>query len=335
MSILSFITERLKKFLDSGESGKPEETDGTAFIGRERAIAFGAAVFFAICLWFIVNLSREFNVTIDVPIQVSSVPDDMALSSEVPEFISVNLTGEGWKLIPLYSNPPRVNLNADSRRINLFDQMRNQVGVFSGLNVLQVEPMMLEIETEEKAIKKVPIISRVELNLRNQYGTIKNPEIVPDSVTLTGAQSKLQNIDEWETAEVELNDVNQSLERRISLNAARDGIILEPNEVTYIVDVSEFTESEVRVPIRTRNLPSGKAVTYNPSSITVRYNVPIDNFSEIQGIRPFVAFVNYEDLERDSTGFITPQIETTSPDLNVQIRSFQPTSISYFNIIPD
>jgi YbbR domain-containing protein len=335
MRIISFISERVKKFFGSGDSGKPEETDASEFIGREKAIAFSAALFFSICLWFIVNLSRDFNVTIQVPIQLINLPSDVALSSEIPEYASVNITGEGWKLIPLYSNPPRVNLSADSRQINLFEQMRSQVGAFSDLNVLQVEPIILNIETEEKATKKVPVVSRVQLNLRNQYGAIGSPVISPDSITLTGAQSILAGIEEWETIETELNDVNRSIQRQIPLEAPSAGVLVDISQVEYRVEVAEFTESEVRVPVRTRNLPSGKAVTYNPSSITVRFDVPINKFSEVQGTRPFVAYVDYDDLITDTTGFITPQIETVSSELNVRLRSFHPTSVSYFNIITE
>lgn len=335
MRIISFISERLKKFFKTGDSGKSEETEGSEFIGREKVIVFTASVFFALCLWFIVNLSRDFNITIQVPIQLVNLPDDRALSSEVPEHASVNISGEGWKLIPLYSNPPRVNLSADSRQINLFDQMRNQVGAFSDLNVLQVDPIILNIETEEKATKRVPIVSRISLDLRGQFGIVQDPVITPDSITLTGAQSKLADIDSWETVEVEFRDVNRSLERTVNLRPPPSAIVMDPGSVTYRAEISEFTESEIRIPIRTRNMPSGKAVTYNPSSITVRFDVPIDRYSEVQDARPFVAYVDYADLELDTTGFITPTIERTSSDINVRLRSFQPATISYFNILTD
>lgn len=335
MNLISFISDRIKNFFAKGESGKANETDGSEFVGREKIVVFISSIFLALCLWFIVNLSRDFNVTIEVPIQVVNIPEGVALSTELPEFVSVNLSGEGWQLIPLYGNPPRVSISADSRQINLFEQMRNQVSAFSDLNVIQVEPIILEIETEERISKRVPVRPRISLNLSSQFGLVEQPKLTPDSVTISGARSNLANIDEWLTEEVEISDVSRSFERSIQLNSPTGGVRLETGTVLYEANISEFTESEVRIPIRTRNMPSGKAVTFNPSSITVRYDVPIDRYSEIQGIRPFLAYVDFEELESDTTGFITPTIEQTVTNINIRLRSYHPTTISYFNILTD
>ena len=335
MNLITFISDRIKQFFKSGEAGKPEETDDTGFVGREKAIAFSIAFLFALCLWFIVNLSRDFTVTVQVPIQLVNVPDDVALSSEVPDYASVSISGEGWKLIPLYSNPPRISLTAESRQINLIDQMRNQVGAFSDLNVLQVEPIVLNIETEEKTSKRVPVRPRVELSFRSQYGIVQNPVVEPDSVTITGGRSRIADIEYWETEEEEITNINRSLERRIDLASLGKGIAVEPSSVLYRVEVSEYTESEIRVPVRTRNLPSGQAITYNPSSITVRFDVPIERFSEVQGMRPFAAYVDYEVIRDDTTGFVTPSVELITEDINLRLRNFQPGRVAYFNIVPD
>jgi YbbR domain-containing protein len=335
INLVAFISDRFKKFFKTGDSGKPEDSDDSGFIGREKAIAFSIAFLFALCLWFIVNLSRDFTVTVQVPIQLVNIPDDVALSSDVPEYASVNISGEGWKLIPLYSNPPKISLTAESRQINLIEQMRNQVGAFSDLNVLQVEPIVLNIETEEKTTKRVPVVSRVDLGFRSQYGLVQTPAMEPDSVTVTGGRSKLAEIEYWETEEAEISNINRSMERRVELASPARGMAVEPSSVLYRIEVSEYTESEVRVPIRTRNLPSGQAITYNPSAVTVRFDVPIGRYSEVQGMRPFTAYVDYEVIENDTTGFVTPVIELVNDDLNLRLRNFQPGRVSYFNIIPD
>lgn len=334
MKFWRFTTERFKTFFSSDDM-EADSADEQNFFAREKVIAFGIAFFFALCLWFVVNMNRDFNITVDVPIELVNLPDNLAVSSEVPDYASVNVSGEGWKLIALYNNPPIVTLDADNRQINLFEQVRNLSGSFSDLNVLQVEPIMLTIETEEKASKKVPIIPNINLNLSGQYGLIGDPVIRPDSVSLSGAESKLSEISEWETEEVVLSDVSRSIERTIELEPPEPGIVLDTDHIEYQLDVAEFTEAEVRVPIRTRNLPPGKAITYNPSSITVRFDVPIHQFAEVQETRPFTAYVEYADLEEDNTGFITPQVERVADNYHVRLRGFDPPRVSYFNILPD
>jgi hypothetical protein len=335
MNIITFISERIRDFFKTGSSGNPEEGDNTNLFGRERVIVFSIAFFIAMALWFMVNLSREYNITVQVPIQLVNLPDNLALSSDVPGYASVNISGEGWNLIPVYTNPPRVNLSAESRQINLNDQIRGQMGAFSNLNIVQVDPTSITIETEEKATKKVPVVLRVELDFRSQFGLVQDPLLDPDSVTVTAARSRLDEIDSWETVEEEVNEINRSFERILELRSPGSNISIEPTQIIMRVDVSEYTEAEVRIPVRTRNLPAGKAITYNPSSVTVRFDVPIDLYADVQGTRPFAAFVDYADIEQDSTGFITPQIEKISDEFNVRLRSFQPNRVSYFNIIPD
>lgn len=334
MKLWEFISNRLKAFFTSSDV-EGEESDGNNFFAREKVIVFSIAFVLALSLWFVVNMNREFNITVQVPVELTNLPDNLALRSDVPEEVRVNVSGEGWNLISLYSNPPKVSLDAESRQINLFEQIRNMSGSFSDLSVMQVDPIMLTIETEEKATKRVPVVSQIDLNLQNRFGLIGEPVISPDSVTLTGAESRLDEVSQWETEEVAFHDISRSMEREISLRAPTDGIILSTNAVNFQIDVAEFTEAEVRVPVRTRNLPSGEAVSFNPSSITIRYDVPIHQYSEVQGIRPFAVYADYADLQADDTGYITPRVEKITDDFDVRLRSFQPQRVSYFNIIPD
>jgi len=335
MKYFNFISDRFRLFF-SGKSGvNKDETEGSPFEGREKVIAFSVALFFAFCLWMIVNLNRDFTVTVQVPIQLSAISDDMIVSSEVPSTVSVNLSGEGWKLIPIYRNPPGITLNAETRQVNLREQIRNQVGAFSDLNILQVEPSQLELETERKATKRVPVANRVDITYRDQFGLLSEPVMVPDSVTVTGAESVLAGLDEWETEETELSNISRSIERNIRLKSGPSGITVDPQTVTLIAEVAEFTEAEQRVPIRTRNLPSGRAVSYNPSSITIRFDVPIDQYSNIQDMRLFNAYVDYEVIEADDSGRVAPEVETIDTDFIVRLRSFQPPRVSYFRIVSD
>lgn len=335
MKFLSFISDRFLQFFSLTKSATQDETDPDNFFGREKALAFGFALFFALCLWFIVNMSRDFNITIDVPIELVNLPDDMALSSEIPEKASVSLTSEGWKLINLYSNPPVISLSADSRQINLFDQVRNRVSYFSDMNVLQVEPIILTIEMEEKIEKKVPVDPVVDVKLDERYNFVREPQVVPDSVTLIGARSKIEEISSVETKPREIGNVRRNTQLSLDIAPPASGIEAEPSTVAYRMEVAEFTEAEVRIPVRTRNLPPGQAITYNPSSVVVKFDVPIDQYSNIQGTRPFSVFVDYATILADSTGIVTPQIERVPSQINVRVRNFQPSRVSYFNILTD
>lgn len=333
MSFLDSISQRFRNFY-SGKKPGGEDPDTMYAENREKIVAFSIAFFISVCLWFIVNLGRDFNVTIEVPIQVANIADDEIVSSDVPETAAVNVSGEGWNIISVYNNPPRVLVTSRSGEVNLVDQMRNQISAFSDLNIIQVEPAQLRIETESKSTKKIPVINNVRLKMKGQFGLLNEPTLSPDSVTVSGAASKIEGITAWSTTELQLNNVKDDIQRTVDLQAPEAGLTVTPEAINFTAEVAEFTEAEVKVPIRTRNLPAGRAVTYNPSSITVRFDVPLTQYSEIQGVRPFRAYVDYSVIEEDSSGHVAPEIEVVETGYFIRLRNFQPPRVSYFRIVP-
>jgi len=329
------IRDRISNFIKTGAAEAGSRDGESVFVTREKVVAFMIAFIFAFCLWFVINLNRDFTVNLNLPMMIENMPEDLALSSSIPAHASVSLNGEGWQLISLYNNPPRVNLNIESEEVNIFDQVSQQLGVNTDVRVVNVQPTTVELKLEEKMTKKVPVITRMDITLNEQYGLTGQPVIEPDSVTVTGAVSKLSNLMAWETEPVELKNVRENVEKKLSLVPHDDTIHIEPNEVLYRVEVAEFTEGEVKVPVRTRNMPPGKAVTYNPSTITITYTVPIDEFSDVQDIRPFVAYVNYQSILEDDTGFVAPEIERVTDDYIVRLKNYSPPQVSYFNIVDE
>ena len=326
-SISDFFSSRLKL-----EESEDEEEK---LFTKHKIFAFTFAMLFSVALWFIVNMGREYNMTMMLPIEIANLPEDIALSTEVPDNAAVSISGEGWSLFNLYINPPQVVLNVEAQQVNMFEQVRQQISSLSGLNVMQVDPMFLEIETEMRVSKKVPVVSQVNIGTLNQFGVLGATVVTPDSITITGPSSRVETVTSWNTVDTEVDGVNSDLEMTVDLENPGSGISVMPMTVTLNAEIAEFTEAEVRIPVRSRGLPSGRAVTFSPSSILVRYDVPLENYNEVQSIRPFVAFVDFERLEQDSTGLITPELEKVTDEYGVRLRSFQPTRVSYFNIVPD
>lgn len=335
MGLLKNTMNKLSDFFSSRFKLEESEDEEDKLFTKQKIFAFIFAMLFSLALWFIVNMGRDYNMTMMLPIQITNLPEDIALSTEVPENAAVSISGEGWSLFNLYINPPQVVLNVEAQQINMFEQVRQQIGTMSDVSVMQVDPMFIEIETEMRVSKKVPVISQVDLSTGNQYGVIGATRISPDSVTVTGPASRVEDITSWNTEESEIEDVSTDLELTVDLQSPGSGISISPMSVTFQAEIAEFTEAEVRIPVRSRGLPSGRAITFSPSSILVRYDVPLEHYNDMQSIRPFVAFVDFERLEQDTTGLITPQLEKVTDEYNVRLRNFQPTRISYFNIVPE
>ena len=335
MGLLKNAMEKMSDFFTRRFRLEETEDEEDKLFTRHKVFAFTFAMLFSMALWFIVNMGRDYNMTMMLPIEITNLPEDIALSSEVPDNAAVSVSGEGWSLFNLYINPPQVTLNVDAQQVNMFEQVRQQISSMSDVSVMQVDPMFLEIETEMRVSKKVPVESQVEINTGNQFGVLGPAQITPDSVTITGPASRVENVLSWKTEDTAVDEASSDIEMSVDLQVPGPGITITPATVTLQADIAEFTEAEVRIPVRSRGLPSGRAVTFSPSSIVVKYDVPLEHYNDVQSIRPFVAFVDFERLQQDTTGLITPDLEKVTDEYDVRLRSFQPTRVSYFNIVPE
>ncbi|MGN8225825.1 CdaR family protein [Gracilimonas sp. BCB1] len=327
------IVRRLKAFLKPGTKPGTEETE-MRFIRREKVIVFVGAYIMAISLWFIVNLSGSFNITINIPVEPGNVPESMALTEDLPEFVQVSVSGDGWQLLNLYNDPPTVVINIEESEINLFDQVRQRLSYLQEIDVAKVQPLLLSVNMEPKISKRVPVKINTDFNFQTRFGLVGEPTYSPDSITVTGAQSRIEDITEWEVQDtLRLDGIREDISATLPLEDAIGVVELSETEITYNADVSEFTEGETTVYIRTRGLPRGQNVNYNPSSVTIRFDVPIEQYAEVEKIRPYEVYVPYAKILEDSTGFVTPDIEQTAEQFELRLRSFQPKAVAYFTVL--
>jgi len=304
---------------------------------REKIVVFLAAFVLAMALWAMVNLSRDYNISMNLPVQVGGIPNEKSLSEPLPDAVTVSVNGDGWKLVSMYNNPPVINLDIGSEgEINLFDQVRDQMNTLPDVSISKVQPSIISVQLEDRVSKKIPVRIQTDIKYRARYARIGLPEIEPDSVTVTGSSSQLQDINEWTVEDtLRIVDVKEDFSVNVPLNNQNQLIQLSDSEIIYSEDVAEFTEGETTVFIKTRGLPRGRSITYNPSSVVIRYSVPISEYSEVQDIKPYEAYVPYRKILEDSTGFVTPDIELKTTQFNIRLKNVQPRTIAYFSVLDD
>lgn len=302
---------------------------------REKIIVFAVAYVIAVISWLMVNLDREFNLELEIPVSSASISADRALVSPIPSTITVGVSGEGWKLLNLYNSPPILPLNLEQSQINMFEQVRTLLGTSQDITVTKVQPSILNVQTEDRITRRVPVDLQLDLGLRRQFSLIGDVHVFPDSVTITGARSRVENIESWPTKPVSLEGVRESLNMMVELESPIAVVSLNTSYVTIEAEIAEFTEGEVRVPIVVSDAPTGREVNFTPSTVLVRYAVPIEEYAQSQEEIPFRVYVPYSQITRDTTGLISPVTEIISQNLNVRMRSVQPRSVSYFVVITD
>ncbi|TVQ08456.1 MAG: hypothetical protein EA364_15535 [Balneolaceae bacterium] len=301
----------------------------------ERVVVFIFAFMIALSMWLLVNLGRDYNLTLNLPVLHADPPDGKAFITEIPRNANTTVSGEGWKLISIYNNPPQVIVPVDEGTINVFEAVQGSLSNFPDVSVSKVQPMIVNVATEEKMEKRIPIRNDVTIETRRRFNVIGEISLTPDSVTVSGARSLIEPIEYWPTEARELDDVKEDLDIEVQLRKAQRLIHLQTEKVRIQAEIAEFTEAEVRVQVTTRNLPAGRRVSYSPTMLTIRYDVPINQYNAASSVIPFQAYVNYSTIVNDTTGYVTPQIEPIIEGLDVRLRSHQPRRVSYFNVVAE
>lgn len=327
------ILNRIKSLLNPGTRPGSEETQ-VKFARREKIIVFIAAYIMALSLWFIINLNGSFNININVPVETGSVPGDMALTEPLPDFVQVSLSGDGWMLFNVYNDPPTVSINVEQGDINLFDQVRQRLNYLQDVDVTKVQPLVLSIDMEERIERRVPVVVPAAIAYDRRYGMVGSPVISPDSVTVSGARSVIGNIREWVVSDtLKIDGVKEDISRTIPLNSGSPLISLSEPEINFFANISEFTEGETTVYINTRNLPRGENVNYTPSSVTIRYDVPLEQYNQVQNMNLYEVYVPYNEILEDSSGYVTPDVELLTDQFQIKLRSYQPKAVAYFSVL--
>lgn len=335
MSGIKFWKNWLKRFSGAWTNvlRGGSEDEGFGMPRREKITVFGIAYLIALVLWLLVNLGRSFNLTIQVPLVVGQLPPQKALSSPLPSSVAVNFTGEGWKLISLYNNPPPVTINLETGNFNLLEAVRTRMNTFSGVSVLKVQPSTIGIDLEKKVSKKMQVIPNVDVSTVGQFGIVGKPKLIPDSVVVTGAKSVVDKLDSWMMEKREIKGVKQDVDIEVPLQKPISIISLNVSSVRYTAKIDEFTEGQLKVMLQTKGLPPGRGVSYNPPAITIKYNIPISEYAQAQDLMPFTAYVSYNDIVRDSTGFVTPVVEEKPSNLHITLTSTDPVKVAYYLVL--
>ena len=330
--------ERMKEKIKNGIQkfwnilvGQEEKVKSSGF-DREKIASVVICLFLAFSIWLVVNLNRDYSINVNVPITLGKVTTKKALAEELPPDVNTIITGKGWNLIKLYNHPPQIYIDVASAQVNLFQQVRQQMGS-QDITVSKVQPSYLQLKLTPKKTKVVPVIPNVSVDFAKQYDFLDKPVIQPDSIKIQGGAAQIDSINQWPTDSLTLKKVNKNIATQVNLKKSSSLIKLSASRVSYSAKVAKFTDSEVTIPVEKQGFPVVNIVSLSPSTVTVKYKIPLREYKKFNSKKLFQAYITYKQIQQDSTGFIKPHVKTLVQKAHLKIRSVQPKELSYFTII--
>ena len=320
--------------IDTALIGLRKENGASNTSRQEKITVFVVSYVFAMTLWMVVNLNGSYNIEVEVPLEVGSVPEGMALVDAIPETIAAEISGEGWKLISLRNNPPTVPVDINPGEVDIFSQLRQRFAPEQDVSVLNVQPTRLSLELEPMTSKKLPLVWEPTLSYAERYDRVGQGYFEPDSIWVSGAVSKVESLEAWVIDyTIELDNIRDDITLQLPIISPDPALIFDQNLVSYHETVTEYTEGELSLVLRLENAPTNQRFNFSPSTVTVQYRVPIEQYGEAEKTRPFEAYIDYEAIRNNTSGIVTPEIRFIDSELAIELKSFRPSVVSFFSLI--
>lgn len=282
-----------------------------AFLFSRDALIF---LFFLICsslFWFTITLNKTYELNVNVPIEYINVPPEIEFTTELPENFNVKLKDKGTSMITyqyksfdpviIDFNEYSVYSNSKSWAIPTTSLLEDAIKLQISQSTLILDHYPDEIVIEKKLLdsKRVQVKTLLDLNFKKQYFLCDKIITSPDSVTLYGYKEILDTLNCIYTKKYTSDELKDTLNVTLPLNTPNH-CKAKPNKIDITAPVEFYTECDIDLSIRIKNLPENIVVKTIPEKLNVSFLVGLSKYKEI---RPsdFILSLDYEVLRKSDS----------------------------------
>jgi len=297
---------------------------------------WGAAVVVCILLsfilWLSLTLQERRTVNIEFPVEVASLPDSQALVDLPPSAVSVQLRGTGLDLLGLIFDPSPIQVPAQEGTVDVQEAI--DLPRAMDAQVESVSPRRIALKLESRVERKLPVWPRLDIRPASAYELIDEPTIAPDSVTVSGAETVVGDLDVWPTDSLVLKGIEDTVRTTLALKDSLSGLVTrDVDQVTVEARAGKFAVETREVTVDVTGVPAGQdLVALQPSTIRIRYRVLFDQLFASRRSSEFFATVSYSQIRSDTTGYVEPRIHVPT-SLEIRDPEAIPPRLRYYTFL--
>lgn len=251
----------------------------------------------SVIFWLMNAFSKNYSTEIQYPIRYRNFPGDKVLIGEMPGNLSIRVYAHGYTLLrhKLSARYIPINFNVQSFSLNRFPSADSSLYFIetrfareyiskqlnSEFEILDIKPDTLFFPFTEIVSKKVDVRLSAAYKPDNQFVFRGDPEIIPDSVVVSGPEFMIDTLASVFTSEDKETMIDSDTEIQIRLKDIKH-ISTETEVVTVRFRVEKFTEKTLKVPLTIVNLPDSLNLRLFPSNVEVSCQVGLSNFEKLQ-----------------------------------------------------
>jgi YbbR domain-containing protein len=280
---------------------------------KKKVITLILISIFSIVLWISISLSDEYRTSITLPVEFVELPEDYSINTSQMNEVSISLKGEGWSLAGLsfvrdlkfYIKPEDT---FGKQVISSRNAVEQNAWLPSNIQVLEVEPAIIEYVVEKVKRKIVPVRSVIKIDYKPGYGIVSNITLYPDSVEIYGPESRIDDIEFVNTELTSFPGIDKKVSEIVNLEKIQS-INFSSNSTRMEFDVQKIVDKTFEeILVETINVPPSKSIELFPRKIKLVLRGGINELSKLTN-EDFNPYVTFSQALNDTLGAIVPFIE--------------------------
>ena len=288
-------------------------------------------VIFLICflvstlLWLLTVFGKVYTTTVSFPTRFLNFPSGKTLVTRLPDAIQVEVTGSGFALTAALFNARNDTLLINGQSLRMlyrasqgeayFLVLNNQLDLIAAqlgdkIRANRISPDTLKFLFDDKAKKIVPVKLNLSYSFARQYQQTGDMRYYPTKMVVKGPQQLLDQIEVVESEPWLLPPLTKSEKLLIPLRLSKknENVDYPSRYVVVEIPVEKFTEKELLLPVRIKNLPEGYSVKTFPANVKVRFNVALSQYEKISA-EQFEAVVDLSEAESEASSRLPVRLQ--------------------------
>ena len=224
-------------------------------------------------------LNKNYATNVNVPLQFEFDSKKFVAVDPLPATIALNVSGNGWELlrkslgvkVPAITMP--IERPLETRKIvasTLAPIVASQLGTLK-VNYIVTDTLRLKIEST--ATRKIKLqVDLKSISFKKGFGRISPVLIMPDSVTLDGPKSFIDNLSDTLLLKVNATRVSSNLKENVEVIINNNLVSRNPPVAEVIFEVGNVEEVTRFVKLITPKVPWGTEIA--DDSVRCIFSVP-------------------------------------------------------------
>jgi YbbR domain-containing protein len=198
------------------------------------------AILLSILLWVFATSRGLSEIVLDVPLEFRNIPPRLELMYYDVKAVSLNIKGQERLIRTIRPTDIRVwiDLNKAKKGEGIYAINKNNISLPLTVTVKNITPSSVKVSLEEsvsKTVKVRPIV--VGIPEKGYY--IKSISVVPQTVDLEGASSKIKKVDKVKTEPLDVTGRSETLTKDLKLDVSGMNIRTKVDEVMVKVVIAK------------------------------------------------------------------------------------------------